>query len=123
METLLFGAASGLAALWFGVHVFVGGREIARPLLETGELRPVVKHTQYLCWHFTTVAIACIVAFFCIAVFTGITAYAISATALAIGFFLTGVGLVVALGESHSKLPQGWLFLPVALLGIAGLLW
>ncbi len=122
MESTLFGAAGGLAAIWLAVHTFVGGREIARPIIEAAELPSVVKHTQYLCWHFTTVAIGCIAAFFGLAMFTGIAAYATSATVLAFGFFVVGVGLVVALGENHARLPQGWLFLPVAGLGLAGLM-
>ena len=58
METVLFASASGLAAIWLGVHTFVGGRQIATPLVEATALPSVVRHTQYLCWHFTTVAIA-----------------------------------------------------------------
>jgi hypothetical protein len=98
------------------------GREIARPLIEATELSPVVRHTQYLCWHFTTVAIAAMAVFFFLAAATGLTAYATSATVLAMGFFVVGVGLVFSLGEAHARLPQGWLFLPVAGLGLAGLL-
>lgn len=121
MESMLFGSAGGLAALWLAVHTIVGGREIARPLVEANELTPVVRHTQYLCWHFTTVAIAFMATFFLLAAFTGVTAYATSATVLATGFFVVGVGLVISLGEAHGRLPQGWLFLPVAGLGLAGL--
>ncbi len=120
MQDLLFGAAGGLAAIWLIVHTVVGGRQIARPLVEATALSPVVRHTQYLCWHFTTVAIACMAGLFLLAVLSGIAAYATSATLLAAGFFCVGVGLVVALGESHARLPQGWLFLPVAGLGLAG---
>ncbi len=122
MDIGLFGAAGAIASIWLAIHTIVGGRQIARPLVEAVELSPVVRHTQYLCWHFTTVAIACMVLLFLLAAITGITAYAISATVLAVGFFLVGVGLVIALGESHVRLPQGWLFLPVAGLGLAGLL-
>lgn len=122
MESILFGSAGALAAIWLAVHTFVGGRQIARPLLEATELPPVVRHTQYLCWHFTTVAIAAMAAFFLLAATTGLTAYATSATVLALGFLVVGVGLVFSLGEAHARLPQGWLFLPVAGLGLAGLL-
>ncbi|PTX55457.1 hypothetical protein C8N43_0094 [Litoreibacter ponti] len=121
MDHIVFGAAGGIAAIWLIVHVFVGGREIARPFVAATELAPVVKHTQYLCWHFTTVAIACMAAFFGIASMTGLAAYAVAATALALGFCVVGIGLVAVLGEAHTRLPQGWLFLPVAGLGLAGL--
>ncbi|MEM6409802.1 MAG: hypothetical protein AAF700_15495, partial [Pseudomonadota bacterium] len=59
MENTLFAVAGALAAIWLAVHFFIGGRQIARPLIEAGALPSVVRHTQYLCWHFTTVAIAC----------------------------------------------------------------
>ncbi len=120
MTELIFGAAGAFAALWFAVHLILGGRQIARPLVEAQALNPVVRHTQYLCWHFTTVAIAGMAIFFGIAAVTGTIAFATSATLLAAGFFVVGVGLVMSLGESHARLPQGWLFLPVAALGLAG---
>ncbi|MEM1065450.1 MAG: hypothetical protein AAF771_15565 [Pseudomonadota bacterium] len=120
MSTLFFAAASALSALWLAVHVLVGGREIAHPLLRASALTATVRHTQYLCWHFTTVAIAAMAALFGAAAFLGETAFATSATLLAAGFFVVGVGLVIALGEHHTRLPQGWLFLPVAALGVAG---
>jgi len=120
MADLVFGAAGAFAALWFAIHLFVGGQQIARPLVETQALKPVVRHTQYLCWHFTTVAIAGMAIFFCMAPVTGTIAFATSATLLAGGFFVVGVGLVISLGESHARLPQGWLFLPVAALGLLG---
>ena len=120
MTSIVFWSASALASVWLVVHLFIGGRQIARPLIDTSELSSIVKHTQYLCWHFTTVAIAGMATFFGLAALSGIVAYATSATALAFGFFLVGVGLTVSLGESHARLPQGWLFLPVAVLGLAG---
>ena len=120
MTQVLFWSASALTALWLVVHLMIGGRQIARPLLKASELRSTVKHTQYLCWHFTTVAIAGMALFFCLAAITGVTAYATSATVLAAGFFFLGVVLIISLGENHAQLPQGWLFLPVATLGLMG---
>ncbi len=120
MEDMFFAGAGGLAAIWLVIHTFIGGRETARPLLQASSLVSVVRHTQYLCWHFTTVAIAWMAALFMFAAFTGAAAYATSATLLASGFFVAGVGIAFALGENHARLPQGWLFLPVAGLGVAG---
>lgn len=120
MNDVFFWGAGGFAALWCLVHLFLGGREIARPLLSAGSLAPTVRHTQYLCWHFTSVTIAVMAGLFFAAAQSGVTALATAGTLLAAGFFVTGVGLVWGLGESHLRLPQGWLFLPVAGLGIAG---
>jgi len=120
MDNVFYVAASGLATLWLIIHTFVGGRETARPLLQAASLEPVVRNTQYLCWHFTTVAIVCMAGLFLFAGFTGIDAYATSATLLASGFFVAGVAIAFTLRENHIRLPQGWLFLPVAGLGVAG---
>ena len=121
METTFFTAAAGLAALWLAVHAVIGGRQIARPLIASSDLSAMVRHTQYLCWHFTTATIACMAGFFATAALTGVAAYAMVATVLAFVFFIVGVGLVFALCETHTRLPQGWLFLPVAGFGLAGL--
>lgn len=122
MNTVFFALAGGLAAIWLAIHLFVGGRQIARPLVHATALDPIVRHTQYLCWHFTSVAIASMSAFFVWAAMSGDLIIATAGTTLAAGFFFVGVGLVAWLKEDHAKLPQGWLFLPVALLGFAGLL-
>ena len=51
-----FAVASALSLLTWGIHTFVGGPEVARPLLRS-ELRPVPKLTQYYCWHAVTLAL------------------------------------------------------------------
>ncbi|WP_299685865.1 hypothetical protein [uncultured Tateyamaria sp.] len=122
MSHMFFLSAGALSALWLVVHVIVGGRQIARPLVSATALSPVVRHTQYLCWHFTTVAIACMAGFFLWAAHAGDATLAAAGTALATGFFLVGVALVPVVRETYSRLPQGWLFLPVALLGLTGLM-
>ncbi|WP_425039461.1 hypothetical protein [Primorskyibacter sp. S187A] len=120
MTSLPFALAGGLAATWLLIHLIWGGRDIARPLVRATSLDPVVRHTQYLCWHFTSVAIGCMAIFFGWAALSGPIAMATAGTLLALGFFCVGVGLVAALRESHARLPQGWLFLPVAALGLWG---
>lgn len=123
MSDTYFLTAAGLSALWFGVHLVLGGRDIAKPLLAATDLTPVVRDTQYLCWHFTSVAIAAMAGFFLWAGITGENAFAVSGTLLAAGFFLTGTLLTALIGARFKDLPQGWLFLPVAGLGLAGLIW
>lgn len=116
-----FVLAAMLSATWLAVHLIAGGRQIARPL-RASALDPVVRDTHYLCWHFTSVAIGAMAVFFALAAASGIAAYGVAGMVLAAGFWLCGVGLVVALGQSHADLPQGWLFLPVAFLGLWGVL-
>ena len=121
MNSLFFWLAGALSAVWFSVHLFVGGRQVAQPLLQATALDPLVRNTQYLCWHFTSVAIATMAGFFLWGAHTGVSAYAVAGTVLALGFVVVGVGLVLGMKENHLKLPQGWLFLPVAVLGFFGL--
>lgn len=116
-----FVLAAALSAAWLVVHIVVGGRQIARPL-RASALDPVVRDTQYLCWHFTSVAICGMAVFFALAAVSGIAAYAVAGVGLAAGFCVCGVGLVIAMRQRHADLPQGWLFLPVALLGLWGIL-
>lgn len=115
-------AAASLSLLWLIVHLVLGGRQIARPLRQAPDLTPVVRDTQYLCWHFTSVAIGAMAILFALAVILETPAYAVSATLLAAGFASVGIGIVVAIRGSHAVLPQGWLFVPVAALGLWGLM-
>lgn len=50
--------ASGLAAVTFCVHTFVGGIYVARPLLFDIDLPRAAKWLAYYCWHIATVLLA-----------------------------------------------------------------
>ncbi len=117
----LFLGAAALSGVWLVVHLFMGGREIARPLRESDALAPVVRDTQYLCWHFTSASIAAIALFFLLAALRAEPTFAVAGTILSAAFTVIGVGLVKPLGQSFAVLPQGWLFLPITLLGLWGL--
>ena len=116
-----FVSASLLSALWCVVHLVMGGKEIATPLRQSTELSRNVRDTQYLCWHFTSCGIAIMAASFAAAVWQNNAVLAWPATALAASFALTGIGLVAYIGQSHLRLPQGWLFVPVTVLGVIGI--
>lgn len=122
MTDYIYAVAAIIAAIWCGVHLFLGGREIARPLRQSSQLDPMVRDTQYLCWHFTSVSIAAMSLFFFLAYFLKQPSYAVAGTILSAGFTLTGIGLVIAIGQSHKKVPQGWLFAPITALGLWGLM-
>lgn len=121
MSFWFFVAAGVLSGVWFVVHLIAGGRDIAQPVLQASELDPVVRETMYLCWHFTSVAIACITGFFLWSAMTGTETLAAAGAILASGLAVVGIGLVVLRKSKHLELPQGWLFVPVALIGLAGL--
>ena len=113
------------AILSFGIcalHVTLGGREAARPLLATTELDRVAKFTNYYCWHLVTIAIALMAAAFAFAARPGANVdAAIFASATAAVFALWSVIMIVRHKLSPLQFGQWALFLPVGLLGAVGL--
>ena len=121
MQQIAFFAAAGLSALWAAVHIFLGGRSIAVPLLDSNMPR-VPKYTQYFCWHIVTLTIAALALFFALAAMGQGGQYAVSGTVLAGLFAALGIVMVPMVGQSYRAMPQGWLFVPVAALGLLGLM-
>lgn len=116
---LIAGALSTVAVL---VHVLVGGREIARPLLDADNLDDVVKFTSYYCWHlvtFTLVAMA--VTFGLAALDPSLQPAAWVFFALAVSFAGWSFVLAVRVGGALLKLPQWFLFALIAAPAGAGL--
>lgn len=118
-DHITFASASLLSFVWFLVHLFVGGKQVARPLLDS-DLDPMVLQTQYLCWHLTSATIAIMALFFAMAVWLATPAYGVAGLILAGGFVLVGVGVVPLRGWSFKTVPQGWLFVPVVALAAFG---
>ena len=114
--------AGALALLWAAVHIVIGGRQIARPLAQSTTLAPVVRDTQHLCWHLTSGALVLMGGFLMAAALTGTDAYGVAGTLLSATFAAIGLGLAPLIGQDYRVLPQGWLFVPVTGLGLAGLL-
>jgi hypothetical protein len=55
MNTLFLLAASLTAMATFSVHVFIGGRFVAAPLLADTALPKAAKWLAFMCWHFTSI--------------------------------------------------------------------
>lgn len=111
--------AAGLSALWCGVHVIVGERDVARPLRRSTTLDPLARDTAFLCWHLVSGTLALVTVLFAL----GITVsphYAIAGTLLAGEFVVVGFVLPRLIAVSYRQLPQGWLFVPVVALGLWG---
>jgi len=86
MEYWLVLLAALLSAVWFLVHVFIGGPEIADPLR------------------------------------VGSSDLLFAGTLLASLFTMIGLFVPPMLRQSYRIIPQGWMFLPVAILGALALL-
>ncbi|MFK7965041.1 MAG: hypothetical protein AB8C46_13845 [Burkholderiaceae bacterium] len=114
------GAATGL--IW-ALHTFAGQVTVARPLLDAPDLAHTPKHTQFYCWHIVTLLLLALPAAF---VFAALApqhiALAWMATGIVTAMSVLGLVLPPLTGERYLDMPQGWLFLPVAVLGFAGLL-
>jgi len=114
-------AAAVLSAGVFLIHTFLGGRTIAVPLLKSGDLHPVPKYVAYYCWHLVTIVLAAIAVMFAVA---GVRAQSLDlawvATALTALFCLLGLAVPPIKKQKYGDMPQGWLFLPIFLLGTLG---
>ena len=60
MNLIFLWTAILFAGTAFVVHTFVGGREVARPLLADRSLPPASKWLNYYCWHVTTALLAAV---------------------------------------------------------------
>lgn len=119
-DQIAFASAALVSFVWFLVHLFIGGKQVARPLLMS-DLDPVVLQTQYLCWHLTSVTIAIMAILFAMAVWLATPAYGVAGLILAAGFALVGISIVPLRRWSYKTVPQGWLFVPVVALAAFGL--
>lgn len=120
MNAYFVGAAI-TSALVCGLHLFLGGPQIAGPLLRS-EMRSVPKYTNYYCWHLVTIVLAAMpIGFAIAATHAPSRELAVLMTGLAAAFSAWSLGLVLWKKQSLLLMPQWALFAPVALLGALGL--
>lgn len=115
--------ASVITFIWFLVHCLVGGKEIIKPLLEITVLEEVQKKVLYYCWHLVSFLIFLN---FAVYLYLGISSeenlpLAIVNLSSSFFFFIWGVLLAGFSKVTYLEMPQGWLFLPVFILGVLGL--
>ena len=118
-------AASFLSLMWALLHIFAGGVSIARPLLNAEGLHPIPKYTQYYCWHMVSFVLLSMAATYFVAALGSekVQLVAVVATAHALFFALLGLILPPLKIIKYKHMPQGWLFVPVVILGVLGLTW
>jgi hypothetical protein len=112
-----FAAAGVMSLVTCATHITVGGRFIARPLLDARDITAIAKATNYYCWHLVTLAILGMAAAFGWAAWRGAREFAVFATAEAAAFCALNVALFLAFRQGPLKMPQWALFLAVAALG------
>ena len=119
---VFFAIAAGLSVINAALHTVLGGREVAVPLKATNDLDPVAKWVAYYCWHLVTIVLWSMAAAFawlsCVGFEFGLSLVLL---ALSGGFALGGLALPKAVGMSYKAMPQGCLFVPVFLCGLAGI--
>lgn len=116
-----FAVAAGLTAVTWAIHTFVGGPEVATPLLAS-ELNPVPRYTAYYCWHIVTLVLAAMaLAFAYAAVVPNEVGIAVMSTALSVAFAAWSVGLVLSARRRFYELPQWTFFVLIAGAGGVGL--
>ena len=101
--------ATILSFITFAVHLFLGGREIATPLLKS-DLDQVPKLTAYYCWHMVTLMLLLMTVTFGYAFFfPGNAALVVTMMIFSIGCALLSFGLIAVYRVSPIQLPQ-WIF-------------
>jgi len=119
--------AAGLLSLGLCLlHIIGGGKVAARPLLGLGGLNPVAKYTNYYCWHIVTIIIAGLGIMYLFAAYAeSAHELAVAASLFALSFSLWNLGLYFMIKKQLRhwyNLAQWLFFLPIWVLGFAGLL-
>lgn len=115
--------AAALSAVTGAVHLFAGGKEVARPLLAANELSAIAKYTAYYTWHMATVVLFALCAgFFIAGIWPETTVLAAAATLLSAAFMVLSLALVVTSGAGLWTLPQWAFFAPITVVGALAVL-
>ena len=114
--------AAVLAAITTLIHVILGGRYVATPLLATERLHAVPKFTMYYCWHLVTIVLAALaLAFGLVATGRASRDLALFATAGAALFCLWSLGMIGLFRLRIAHFPQWLLFATITVSGMIGL--
>jgi hypothetical protein len=121
MNWFLF-AAAVVSLITFLAHLFWGGREVAKPLLNTLEIQEAVKLTTYYCWHIVTILLfvmTCVYAY--VALLQVDIPLTITVTIVAGACALLNIGFIIIRKLKPLDYPQWVFFVPITLLGGLGL--
>ena len=117
-----FMAAGVTSLVTMLIHFTLGGREIARPLLDASGLDPIAKSTNYYFWHLVTLTLVAMASGFVWgAVAEQAADVAFLVLVLAVSFAIWNIALVVWHRRSPLLMPQWILFCAISVLGATGL--
>jgi hypothetical protein len=117
---LLIAAVASL--ITFLAHLFWGGHEIAKPLLNAPDIQDEIKLTTYYCWHISTILFFVMtLAYAYVALLQFDIPLTVAITSIAFACALLSIGLIVVRKLKPLDYPQWMFFIPITLLGVLGL--
>lgn len=113
----IFGwTACALSLAWFGVHTFVGGPEVADPLIAS-DLPMAVRAPAWMVWNMVTGLLLLLAGMFGWATWRGRGDAMLCAALMSGVLAVAGIVSAPLSGAGFAVLPQGILFVPGAVLG------
>lgn len=118
MSTWLVWAAAGVSLATCLGHAFVGGPQVAKPLLATENLSQQAKLMAYFCWHVTTLLVLAMSAGFAVAALqSGHSDLVAFLSILSFFVWLLAMGVSLVGGLPLRRNPAAFLFGLIGLLG------
>ena len=115
VDDVLLWCCAALSFAWFAVHLIVGGRQVALKVRRSRALDPLVRGVVWMCWHMVTVTLASMAGFFVASAMLDMPGLAIAGVILAASFSAVAFFAAPVMGCGYAKMPQGFLFAPIAL--------
>ena len=117
-----FLSAAIVSLFTWGVHTFLGGPAVAKPLLDS-DMEEVAKYTNYYCWHAITIVLFAMAGGYAYAAFVP-AGWDVAAlfTFLAVAFAVWSWVLIFWSKRTALELPQWTLFLAISIAAGWGLL-
>jgi len=111
----LFCAITGI------IHCWIGGREIAAPLLSSRDMHPVAQLSNYYCWHVVSIVLFAMTGCYLYATFRPASAdLAVLATGLALAFAFWNLALILWKRQRIGLMPHWAMFLAIFTAGSIG---
>ena len=115
-------AAAAISLVTFVGHTFVGGPQVAKPILAAPDLTDLAKWLGYFCWHVTTLLVLMSAAGFVYgALHPGRPELVVFLTILSGLIWVLSLGITVTGMVGARRNPGVWLFGLITLVGIAAL--